>query len=180
MPMRIMGASSTGTTDWGAVATIVSAFLVAVATGFAALAARQSAKAAKRSAEFTRQAALLATIPRVVPWVSKGQIGSAINRGTSEAVNLRWYVIALEDGSVIHRADRQDVLPVMKTQELWNPDSDVAEAVREHRAGAGVEIVCEFWSTWGQQFTLRRELGMRRNKVPRLYDEKGQELKLGV
>ena len=175
-----MLASSAGTIDWVAVATIISAFLVAVATWFAAAAARQSAKASKQSAESTRQAALLATIPRVVPWVSKGQIGKAINRGTSEALNLSWSVIALEDESVIHQADRQNVLPVMKTQALWVPDSDVAKKVRDHRAGAGVEIVCEFSSTWGQQFTVRREVGLRRNKMPRLYDENDQEVRLGM
>lgn len=166
--------------DWGAIGLVTSSFLVALATGFAALAAKRSADAADRSATITTQAALLATIPRVIPWVSKGQVGTAINRGTSEAFNLRWTVVALKDGSIIHSADRQNVLQVQKTQELWDPDDEVAEVIRQHRARAGVEIVCDFRSAWGQQFTLRREVGMRRNKEPRLYDENGEEVKIGV
>ncbi|HLF43388.1 MAG TPA: hypothetical protein VJA46_07670 [Acidimicrobiia bacterium] len=166
--------------DWGVVGMVASGFLVALATWFAAVAARRSADAADRSADLTRKAALLATTPRVVPWVSKGQIGTAINRGVSEAFNLSWTVIALEDGATIHSDDRQKVLPVEAKQSLWEPASGVAEAVRHHRAGAGIEIVCDFRSSWGQQFTLKRRVGKLRNQEPRLYDENGEEVKIDV
>ena len=166
--------------DWGAVGVVVSSLLVALATFFAATAARRSGRAAADSAEFTRQAALLATIPRVVPWLSKGQVGTAINRGTSEAFNLSWTVVALEDESTLHEGDRQNVLPVGATQELWDSGGAVAETIRAHRAGRGIEIVCHYWTSWGQEFTLRREVGMRRNKEPHLYDENGNEVKIGI
>lgn len=154
--------------------------MVALATFFAATAAKRSGRAAADAAEFTRQAALLATIPRVVPWISKGQIGTAINRGTSEAFNLSWTVLALEDGSTLHEGDRQNVLPVGATQELWDEGGDKAEVIRVHRAGHGVEVICHYWTSWGQEFTLRREVGMRRNKEPHLFDENGTEVRIAV
>lgn len=166
--------------DWAAVGVVVSSFLVALATFFAAIAARRSGMAAADSAEFTRQAALLATIPRVVPWVSKGQVGTAINRGTSEAFNLSWTVVALEDESPLHEGNRQNVLPVGATQELWDSDGAVTELIRAHRAEGGIAIVCHYWTSWGQGFTLRREVGMRRNKEPHLYEENGSEVKIGI
>lgn len=166
--------------DWVAIGTLISSLLVAVATFFAARAAKRSGDAADKSAQFTRQASLLATIPRVVPWTTKGQEGKAINRGTSEAFNLSWTVIALRDGSTIHEDSRPDVLPVGSTQRLWDPTSEMVDIIRQHRAGEGIEIICHYWTSWGQEFTLRREVGMRRNKEPHLYDEDGEEVKIGV
>lgn len=131
----------------------IATILTAMAAGAAAWSAMESVKAVKRSAEVTERASLIAAIPLVVPWPDHdaGRIQS-FNRGAGDAHELRWRV--LSDGEMVYEGEHESVVnPRTKVPLSPVNDGSVAGAVAVSRE---LVVECEFASSWGEDFTLRR------------------------
>lgn len=154
-------------------ATSISAIGVAAS----AFSASRSASAAKRAVDIQASAALLGSIPIVVPWLDQNANATAMNRGSSVALNLEW---TIEGPDIPGHEDRKGtVLGPGKHVGLNDPRSALKTHFSAARNGQGLTITCDYTSAWGERFRVVRLIGERHGPAV-LYGENGKRISVSI
>lgn len=126
--------------------------ITALAAVAATIAAWRSARASEKGSELAQRAALLGSIPILVPWVeAEAAKLRVVNRGTSDAHETRWFLIAGE--TPLASGTDARVIPPGKARDLTDPqDGVIAKLLRAD----GFVARCEFTTSWGEALTVDR------------------------
>jgi hypothetical protein len=150
--------------------TAVSA-VAAVASAIAAWRAHQHAKTSGKAAE---AAALLGRLPLPIPWIDRSSTGlRVVNRGVSAAHNLSWTITV--DGEELATGDHTRVLNPGSSAALTDDqDAIVGRVTVAHH----YLVTCEFSTSWGERFTVRRSYEDGRSSAPLLLNAEGSRISL--
>lgn len=158
--------------------------IAALGTLLAAVAAWRSANTSARASRLSEQAALaamLGVIPLPHPSVTLNGTADIKNRGTTEAVNINWRIVHEGDeDQVVVKGSLPKVLPAQASRSILDPPSaDLTKSLAERRH----IFICDYQTTWGEQFTVRRILrransGKRVNADVTVVDANGRTMRL--
>lgn len=154
-------------------------FLSVVGIGvgvLAAVAAWKAAAAARASAEVAEKAALLGSIPLLVPWVESNTATLKVyNRGSSTAHEIEWSITVDNDKTPKTTGSESTVLPAGSSRPLTASQDGVVASLR---TAAKYVIRCEYITSWGEQLTIERTSLAGKTRHLRLYDAEGQHLSI--
>lgn len=146
----------------------------AVAALAAAVAAWRSARASERGSALAQRAALLASIPILVPWVeTKTTTLKVLNRGSSDAHETRWYL--MQDGTIKAQGAQSTVIPEGKSRDLTDTQDGVLAGLL--RASEFVAR-CEYLTSWGEGLSVDRLYRDGRSAGIEVKNAKGEVLRI--
>lgn len=170
--------------DWASEMRLWAPVIAALGTLLAAGAAWASARASRKAAstgERASIAAMLGVIPLAHPSVDLAGGAEIMNRGSSEAVGLNWRIVAEDDeDQVVVEGTLTKVLPPQISRSVLEaPNEELAVALRSGRH----IFVCEYQTSWGESFTVRRLLrradaGRRVNADVTVIDSSGRRMRV--
>jgi len=148
--------------------------LSALAALAAALAAWRSARASERGSAIAQRAALLGSIPILVPWVeAESTTLKVLNRGSSDAHEVHWSLI--EGGNVRAEGSQSRVIPRGRPGDLTQfQDGVLAGLLRSSEFVAR----CEYLTSWGESLTVDRTYRDGRSAGIELRNAKGEILRI--
>lgn len=146
----------------------------ALAASVAAVAAWKSARASERGSALAQRAALLGSIPILVPWIETESTTLKVhNRGSSDAHQIQWSL--LQADNVKAEGEQSRIIPPGRSNDLTDP---------QHGVLAGLfrspEFVarCEYLTSWGEPLTVDRTYRNGRHAGIELRDAKGKILRI--
>lgn len=148
--------------------------LSALAALAAALAAWRSARASERSSTLAQRAALLGSIPILVPWVeAESTTLKVFNRGSSDAHDIHWYL--LQGESVKAEGAQSRIIPKGQHSDLTDSQNGVlAGLLRSSEFVAR----CEYLTSWGESLTVDRTYRDGRSEGIEVRNAKGEVLRI--
>jgi hypothetical protein len=148
--------------------------LSALAALAAAVAAWRSARASEHGSALAQRAALLGSIPILVPWVeAESTTLKVLNRGSSDAHETRWYLIQGE--RVKAEGAQSRIIPKGQPSDLTDPQNGVlAGLLRSSEFVAR----CEYLTSWGEALRVDRMYRDGRSAGIELRNAKGEVLRI--
>ena len=148
--------------------------LSAIAALAAAVAAWRSAKASERGSALAQRAALLGSIPILVPWVEAESTALKVfNRGSSDAHETHWYLI--QEDNIKAQGTHNRIIPQGRPSELAEPQHAVLAGLLR---SAEFVARCEYLTSWGEALTVDRLYQNGRSAGIELKNAKGQVLRI--
>ena len=150
----------------------------------AAIAAASSAYFAWKAVQTSRIAALLNSVPMLVPWIDAGT-GSVtvVNRGGSTSHNLSWY-IKIGGEKIAEDKDKLVINPIGETHKSRPLQLSQDQHARIHdwhrrKRQKALIVECRYLASWGQEFVTTRVYPAHSDdsKIT-IIDEKGNTLRL--
>lgn len=148
--------------------------LSALAALAAAVAAWRSARASEQGSAIAQRAALLGSIPILVPWVEvdSGSL-KVFNRGASDAHEIRWSLV--QDETIRAEGTQARIVPRGRPSDLTEAQHGVLAALL--RAPEFVAR-CEYLTSWGEALTVDRTYRHGRSAGIEVRNEKGELLRI--